>query len=111
MKKLILSCLIFLIVGIFFLTGNAIAEIGSDIIRQRIKKNQGEIITVDTGLYFFIIKDEYGNETKFLAPVARLEMIKPGDRVQVSYKKTTDGKLKTLGIKKMKEKRKKQCHR
>ncbi len=76
------------------------------LLNQRILKNSGEITCVDTQRYFFILKDEKLNETRFFAPLSKLQVIKTGDIVQVSYKKTIDGKLRAIDIKAAKEKKK-----
>lgn len=77
-----------------------------DIASQRLTKNEGEVARIETGLYFFTIRDDAGNETKFFAPMVKLGTLNVGEKIQVSYKKTTDGKLKALGIKPIKEKKK-----
>ncbi|MCM8759089.1 MAG: hypothetical protein NC906_04875 [Candidatus Omnitrophica bacterium] len=80
-------------------------EINNDIASQRLTKNKGEVVQVDTGHYFFSIKDAEGTETKFFAPMSHLKKLNAGENIQVSYKKTTDGNLKALGIKPIKKKK------
>lgn len=77
-----------------------------DITSQKITKNKGEVVFVDTGLFCFKIRDQEGNETKFFAPKSRLRMINIGENIQVNYKKTIDGKLKALETKSIKAKKK-----
>ncbi|MCM8789010.1 MAG: hypothetical protein NC907_04400 [Candidatus Omnitrophica bacterium] len=73
---------------------------------EKREKNQGEVISVDTSLYRFTIKDKQANETRFFAPESKLKMISVGEEIQVRYGKTTDGQLKALEIKPAKEKKK-----
>lgn len=74
-------------------------------------KNEGEVVYVDTSLYFFKIMDNEGNETKFFAPEPVLKNAEKGTRVQVKYSRTTDKNLKALEIKTVKEKKKSKRHR
>ncbi|MCX7705320.1 MAG: hypothetical protein N2115_03560 [bacterium] len=103
MKRWVLICAVCLLVVVCY----AQKKDENDISSQRITRNQGEVVCVDTGLYFFKIRDEQGNETKFFAPLIKLNMIDIGEKIQVNYKKTTDGKLKALGIKEKKSRKKK----
>lgn len=73
---------------------------------EKLAKNTGEVTTVDTSLYCFTIKDQEGTETKFFTSPMKIRMINPGENIQVGYKKTTDGQLKALNIKQVKEKKK-----
>ncbi|HOL50159.1 MAG TPA: hypothetical protein PLW07_06225, partial [bacterium] len=69
-------------------------------------KNIGEVTKVDTSLFCFTIRDQEGTETKFFTSPMKIRMINPGENIQVGYKKTTDGQLKALNIKQVKEKKK-----
>ncbi len=85
---------------------NAQRKDDSDIASRNAVENEGEVVLIDTGLHCFVIRDRTGNETKFFAPEMKLKMIEPGKRIQITYKKTTDGKLKALGIKERKSMKK-----
>ncbi|MCM8815189.1 MAG: hypothetical protein NC937_03125 [Candidatus Omnitrophica bacterium] len=74
---------------------------------EKRERNQGEVVSVDTSLYCFKIRDQQSNETRFFAPENKLKTISAGENVQVKYRKTTDGQLKALDIKPVKEKKKK----
>jgi hypothetical protein len=109
---------IFIILGIFFISFVFCINCPADKKEkkvfddsEKVMKAVGEVISVETGIYCFTIRDDSGAETKFFAPRAKLMMVKEGEKIQVNYRKTTDGKYKALGIKNIKERKKKKINK
>ncbi|MGB9641834.1 MAG: hypothetical protein ACP5JO_04910 [Candidatus Ratteibacteria bacterium] len=102
MKKI----LIFMVPAICWLCAISFSKEKFSASEEKLAKNIGEVTKVDTSLYCFTIKDQEGTETKFFTSPVKIMMINVGENIQVGYKKTTDGQLKALNIKQVKEKKK-----
>lgn len=107
---------ILIMLGIFFISFVFCINCPADKKEKKVfddseMKAVGEVISVETGIYCFTIRDDSGAETKFFAPRAKLMMVKEGEKIQVNYRKTTDGKYKALGIKNIEERKKKKINK
>ncbi|HQL65694.1 MAG TPA: hypothetical protein PLS78_07545 [bacterium] len=102
MKKLLI---VFLVLFFVFTTLYAKDTKQKQSSVEKSLKNQGEISCVDTKHFIFTIKDDSGTETKFFISPVGIKTIAKGDKVSVVYRQTTDGNLKALSIKPVKEKK------